>query len=152
MRCYVQTCLPIPAEAAWTALKKPLTLVSVSQGFLTFVEADQFPAQWQEGDVFQLRLALFGCVLSPWKHDLRITKVNEAERVICSKEQGGFYTWDHTMRVAALAEGSCQYSDEIEIHAGLLTWPTWLYANVYYRYRHARWRKMAANLGATPAV
>jgi hypothetical protein len=65
--------------------------------------------------------------------------------VIRSHESGFCYTWDHTIRIAEAPSG-CEYSDEIVIRAGLLTFLIWLYANVFYRYRQARWRKLANQL------
>ena len=66
--------------------------------------------------------------------------------MIVSYERGGIIrTRNHIIQVAPVPCG-CAYSAEAEIQAGLLTIFVWLYANVFYRYRQARWRKLAGQL------
>jgi hypothetical protein len=38
--------------------------------------------------------------------------------------------------------GRCRYSDEIEVRAGALPPLVWLYAQLFYRYRQRRWRRL----------
>jgi hypothetical protein len=37
-------------------------------------------------------------------------------------------------------------TDRIELHAGLLTPAVWLFAFMFYRYRHRRWRRLIAEV------
>jgi ligand-binding SRPBCC domain-containing protein len=144
MRCFVQTHLTAPADAVWAAVKKPQTLVHVTRGFLGFSGSDRFPAVWNIGQKLETRLWFFH-ILPGWKHILTVAEVNDNEKLIRSHEYSGFYTWDHIIRVADDSSG-CGYSDEIEIRAGLMTLFIWLFANVFYRYRQMRWRKLARSL------
>jgi hypothetical protein len=48
--------------------------------------------------------------------------------------------------VRPLEAGTCRYSDEIEIDAGLLTPLVWLFARVFYGHRQRRWQKVAMRL------
>lgn len=144
MRCFVQTQLPASAEAVWAKVKLPATLLYVARGLLGFSGAQHFPPEWHEGEVVQTRLWFFHMLPAWWKHTLVAAEVDGGRHVIRSREHSGFYTWDHVIRVTPLAAGACRYSDEIEIHAGLLTVFIWLYANVFYRYRQMRWRRLVS--------
>jgi len=119
--------------------------VWVARGFLKFSGAERFPAEWLPGQKLQTRLWFFHIFPTWWKHNLEAVEVNDARRVIRSHEWGFIYTWDHTIRIAEAPSG-CEYSDEILIHAGLLTLFIWLYANIFYRYRQARWRRLVGQL------
>ena len=146
MRCFVQTHLSISPETAWALVKKPATLVHVARGFLKFSEAGRFPKEWAQGQKLQTRLWFFHIIPGWWQHCLEAAEVNDTQRVIRSHESGFCYTWDHTIRITEAPTG-CGYSDEINIHAGLLTVFVWLYANIFYRYRQVRWRRLASQSG-----
>ena len=147
MRCYVQTHLDVPADAVWMAVKKPATLLHVTRGFLDFSGLDRTIPEWHEGMSFQTRFWFFHVLPAWWKHTMTVKQIDEAQRMLVSNEHGGIISkWNHTIRVSPATSG-CEYSDEIEIKAGLFTAIVWLYANVFYRYRQRRWRKFARKLG-----
>lgn len=52
--------------------------------------------------------------------------------------------WRHTLTVQPLSPTGSRYTDVIELDAGVLSAPVWLYAHVFYRYRQARWRALVA--------
>lgn len=130
-------------------MKKPQTLIHVARGFLRFSGADRFPPEWVAGQTVHTRLWFFHVLPGWWRHTLAVAEVDDARRAIHSRERGGFYTWNHTIQVSPAPDNGSLYSDEIEIAAertsagaGLLTVFVWLYANVFYRYRQARWRRL----------
>ena len=145
MRCFVRTHLNTSPETAWTLVKKPATLVYVARGFLKFSEAGHFPLEWAQGQKLQTRLWFFYIFPGWWQHRMEAVEVDDIQRVIRSHESGFCYTWDHTIRIVETHSG-CEYSDEIDIQAGLMTIFVWLYANVFYRYRQARWRRLVGQI------
>ena len=56
--------------------------------------------------------------------------------------------WSHRITVDDEGWGSTRYLDEIEIAAGVLTPFVWVYAQLFYRYRQWRWRRLARRLAA----
>lgn len=52
--------------------------------------------------------------------------------------------WDHKIRLADL-DGRTRYTDEVEIRAGLLTVPAWLFAWAYYTHRQRRLNRLVAS-------
>lgn len=146
MRCFIQTNLEASTEAVWSAVKRPATLLHVTRGFLGFSGIEHFPLEWREGMSIPSRFRFFHFLPAWWKHTLTVKRIDDVQKVIISNEHGGvIHTWNHTIRVTPATSGSI-YSDEIEIHAGLLTVFIWLYANIFYRYRQARWRRLARKL------
>jgi hypothetical protein len=99
------------------------------------------PAQMRQGEEIAARLYFFGC-LPAWKHHLRIVSIGPRE--IYSNEHGGpVNVWNHRLTFAPTADDACRYTDEVEIHAGLSTLPTALFAHAMYRWRQWRWRRLA---------
>lgn len=144
-RCQVSTRLPAPARAVWEAVKRPSTLFQVTRGMLGFSRHSSFPVEWQEGHSLHTRLWFFHLLPMPCLHRMEVAQVDETGRMIRSHETSPLYTWDHTILVEEQAGGT-HYTDIIDIQAGWLTWPIWLYANIFYRYRQRRWRELAGSL------
>ncbi len=146
MRCFIQTHLESGAEKVWALVKESRTLLYVTRGFLGFSKADQMPPEWYPGAVANTRFWFFHIFPAWWKHRLEVTQVEESRKQITSHEYGGMIrAWNHTIQVKPQASG-CSYSDEIEIEAGWLTVFVWLYANIFYGYRQARWRLLSKRM------
>jgi hypothetical protein len=149
----VSTELECSAERAWEAVQRPETLQYITRGLLGFRPLDEVPEQFGEGTVVRVRLFFFH-VLPAWRHEIRIVRLDRERREIYTNERGGpVRNWSHLIRVEAVPgeQGRTRYLDEIEIAAGPLTPLVWLYAQLFYRYRQRRWRKLARALAAQPA-
>jgi hypothetical protein len=82
-------------------------------------------------------------------HTIRIEHIDAPRRQIQSRETNGLISrWDHLVSIREMPAGRTLYSDEIEIEAGRFTWIVWLYAQVFYRHRQRRWRRIAKRLSA----
>jgi hypothetical protein len=142
----VTTRLPVQADTAWDTVKRPDTLRYITRGLLGFRIAGDVPEQFTEGETYGMRLLFFG-VLPAWRHRIEIVRVDEAAHEIRTEERGGpVRRWRHRITVDAEGWGATRYLDEIEIEAGVLTPFVWLYAQLFYRYRQMRWRKLARQL------
>jgi hypothetical protein len=134
----VTTELPIPAETACELAQKPAMFKHVVWPVFTIGEV---PARIEEGEEVSARLYFFG-LLPAWKHHLRLVSLKERE--IYSNEHGGpVAVWNHRLTFEPVSERSCRYTDEVEIHAGVSTLPTVLFAHLVYRWRQRRWRTLA---------
>lgn len=146
MLCRVLTHLDAPAEEVWSAVKRSSTLIHVTRGFLGFSGWDRMPEEWQPDSIFRTRFWFFHVLPAWWQHTMTVKAIDEHQRSIQSHEWGGVIkVWDHTIQVSPSSSG-CDYSDEIEIDAGGLTIFVWSYANLFYRYRQLRWRRLARRL------
>jgi hypothetical protein len=62
-------------------------------------------------------------------HQLRIIRVDERKRELQTQEHGGpLRDGNHLLQVKQEPDGTCQYTDVVEIAAGLLTPAAWLIA------------------------
>jgi hypothetical protein len=143
----VSTTLDAPPPAVWATVKRLDTFRYVTRGVLGYRVPEGTPGDLHEGMVVRGRL-LFFHVLPAWKHEIRVVRVNEDEREILTSENGGpVKSWGHLIRVELGPEpGRSRYTDQIDIRAGILTPLVWAYAHVFYRYRQARWRRLARTL------
>jgi hypothetical protein len=143
----VSTVLDASPPAAWEAVKRLDTFRYVTRGVLGYRAPDGTPDDLREGMVVRGRLYFFH-VLPAWSHEIRVVRVDEDAREILTSENGGpVKNWGHLILVEPGPQpGRCRYTDEIDIRAGVLTPLVWAYAHVFYRYRQARWRRLARTL------
>lgn len=142
----ISTRLETTADKAWSAVKKTETFLYVTRGLLGMAHTQELPREWQEGQTVRMRLRPLHLPLG-WTHELRILRVDEQKREIYTNEKGGFIkVWNHLIKIVPDGESRCRYTDQIEVDAGLLTLPVWLYVHIFFRYRQARWRVLAKSL------
>jgi hypothetical protein len=139
----VSTLLETTADLAWRNAKRTATLLHVTRGLLGFRGVGQMPEEWRPGDRVRTRLFFFH-VVPAWEHELGVVGMDEARHEFHSAEHGGpVRTWNHRIAVEPVSATRCRYTDEIDIRAGWLTPAVWLFAQVFYRYRQMRWRRLA---------
>jgi ligand-binding SRPBCC domain-containing protein len=148
----VSTRLAAPSDLVWDTVKRTDTLRYVTRGLLGFSAKGDVPERWGEGDAYQLRLLFFG-VVPAWRHEIRVVRMDDAAHEVRTEEHGGpVRGWRHRITVDDEGWGSTRYMDEVEVDAGVPTPFVWAYAQVFYRYRQWRWRRLARRLaGAQPA-
>jgi hypothetical protein len=138
----IQTSFDTSAEKAWKILKKKDTFLFITRGFLGFIGAKNWPEEFYEGLEIDTRFVFFH-VLPAWKHYLRVVKVDDHCKELYSNEKGGLIRiWNHLIKIEPETDHRCKYTDQVEIKAGLLTPAVWVYAHIFYRYRHYRWKKL----------
>jgi hypothetical protein len=148
----INTRLPISAECVWKALLKINTFLFITKGMLGFDGSEQWPEFFHEGLELETRL-LFFHFLPGWKHSLRVVSINSDNLQVKSEESGGLVrTWNHGISVKKLSDNCCNYTDEIEIDAGIFTLLIWIYAQIFYRYRQKRWRRLVKRFGQEQAL
>ena len=142
MKATIRTQLNIPAKKAWELAKQSKTLVYVCRGLLGFTGSSEFPDHWKEGDTINTRLTLFG-LIPVWKHSIHFQSISDDLMVIYTEEKGGIVrSWNHEIKFEELDQNTCLYTDSVDIKAGLFTPLIWAYANLLYRYRQRRWKKL----------
>ena len=148
MRCFVESIFDCPAEEVWEKLQTSSLLFEVIRPLIWMapVDAPTFPERWEEETSVRGVSYLFG-LLPLGTHTLFFERIDPLAHEIQTREWGPIVRrWDHLVRVESTGDGRTRYSDEIEIQAGWLTVAVWLFANVFYRHRQRRWRKIARRL------
>jgi hypothetical protein len=150
MKVVVNSILPCPPQRTWETVKTSALLQEVARPlvYLHGTATEGFPSQWEEGEVVMCKLRLFGFLPFP-THAMTMERIDDQRREIQSREHDALIRkWDHLIRVEETADGQTRYTDEIDIDAGWLTFPVWLFAQWFYRHRQKRWQRVARRLAA----
>lgn len=138
-----------PPDLLVEKMMSPLLFAHISRPLLQFVPVDPAvpPKRWAENK-YVVSLRMFG-VIPMGLHNIVLSYRD------VSSEKGRFWfefrdngysrlvsKWDHTMTVRKNS-GGCEYSDSVEIKAGLITPLVWAFASVLYRYRQRRLKQLA---------
>ena len=138
--------LAASADAVWDAVESTTTFAYVAGPLLRFPAAELAEARWLPGMELEDRVLLLGFI-PLGRHRIRIESADRATRRLQTREAGGLVrAWDHEIRVEAIDDGSCRYSDRLEIEAGALTPVVGVFAWLLFRYRHYRWRRLVTSL------
>jgi hypothetical protein len=136
--------LPLPADQVWALMLRPDTMLYVLRGLLDFpvLKGRREPICQGESGTGWVRL--FHLVpLARWSIDVRT--VNAVTKTISTEERGGvFRWWAHTLHAEPAGDGSCRYSDVVELNARPLTAIAAPIVEAIFWYRHRRWRRLAA--------
>ncbi|HTX97987.1 MAG TPA: hypothetical protein VME67_26065 [Mycobacterium sp.] len=139
---HVETVLPTTADRVWPAMLSPVTFLYVCKGLFGV------PALVGRSEPLRLsecgRAWLFAFHLIPvYRHTIEIVQIDETHKTVRTHEYGGILkAWDHTLKVQAIDEQSCRYSDTVDIDAGAATPMVAALAIGIYRYRQRRWHKL----------
>ena len=140
----IETVLPGPVESLWRQIIKPASLMYVASPILRFVPEGKtrLGKTWEQGEVYTLRLRALG-VLPLGVHRIHMLSVdNESHSIVTRESSRLIKTWNHAINIHESGSGCLTYVDEVEIRAGLLTLPVWLFAQVFYRHRQRRWKRV----------
>lgn len=140
---HVHTDLPTTADKVWEAMQHPASFLYVTRGLFGFPALTGRTDAVRPGERGTGRLMLFHLIpLS--RHTIHVVEVDPSTRTLRSREHGGFLrAWNHTLHVEPTGDGTCRYSDTVDIDAGPLTGLVALAATGIYRYRQRRWHRLA---------
>ncbi len=146
MRLECTSLLACPVEAIRAELDKPALLQHIAAPMLIFqpVEPSTFPARWSPGK-YRATLLVGGRV-PIGEHTLNPQPLPPDSEAVVWHDAGYsdlITVWDHTIIVEDFY-GMTRYRDQVEIHAGLLTVPAWLFAQLFYRHRQRRLNRLVA--------
>jgi hypothetical protein len=137
----VSTTFDTTTEKLWEKIVNPKVLQRVAFPLLTFTpkQGSDFSQPWSENTTYDVSLHFFGCI-PMGSHRIRLTEMNRKTNEIHSTESGSLAkTWNHIIRFNRKGN-QVEYSDEVEIKAGIMTFPIWLFANFFYRHRQRKWK------------
>ncbi len=139
----VSSKLHASADEVWCRLLTKASFLFITQRMMTFSNHDTWSDPlFSSGMSISTHVRFFGRGPA-MPHQIRIARVDHVEREIDTEESGGLVsTWDHRMRVTPISADESLYADRIHLHAHWLTPLVWLYAWIYYRHRHKRWRAL----------
>lgn len=143
MKAVISTVLPATSAELLDRISRPAYLIHVCSPLLDFrpYGGTVLDREWAVDKEYALKLYFRG-FLPLGRHHITLKRFDKAAHVIVSSESGLLArTWNHTITFHDVP-GGVQYTDEIEIRAGVLTLFIWLFAHVFYRHRQRRWKEV----------
>ncbi len=143
----ISTILNTTPDKLWQEIAKPQSLQYVAAPILYFFprgDTDLNP-DWEINreyplDLFFLKFIPLGA------HTIILKKIDPEKNEILSNEKGKLARiWNHTIQFRAINDSQIEYSDTIEIRAGLLTPLIWLFSHFFYRHRQRRWKQLLSS-------
>ncbi len=148
----ISTQLDAPADVIWAAMKTPDALVHVAGSMLRYRAAERLDRPWRVDDAI-VGWTFLGRVVPFSRHHLTVKLIDDEARVLVTEEHGGAVRrWDHVLITSPVDARRSTYQDRITIDAGALTPAVALFAQVFYRYRQRRWRRLAPVLDVSRRV
>jgi ligand-binding SRPBCC domain-containing protein len=132
-----------PADRVWALFKDPETFRFIVAGMIG-LDNVVLPADIREGTVIRMHVRPLH-LPGGYAHEIRVVHLDDVNRSAMTEEHGGvIHRWRHRITVETLDAAHCQYTDNVDIDAGLFTPAIWAFARAFYRYRHGRWRRLLA--------
>jgi len=148
MRIDISTDLSAPAASVWAHAQTSALLRYVAAPLVIFEAKDpaSLPPVWREGR-YRVALKVFGWL--PFGDQWIVIEHTPLDDGAFGVRDNGYSAlirrWDHHIVIQPTGDGECRYRDTLDVEAGLLTVPIWLFAQLFYRHRQSRWRKLAAS-------
>jgi hypothetical protein len=149
----LSTRIALPAEIVWEEVQTAALLMHIAWPLVRFAPVGSEPLDaFISGGRYQARLWLFGFL--PFGTQWIVISVYEPEsgnwpkRLRDNGHSAIIRTWDHRITITPNPDGTTCYRDEVDVSAGILTLGVWAFAQLFYRHRQRRWRKLAASLHA----
>ncbi|MFO7710653.1 MAG: hypothetical protein R6V53_02710 [Candidatus Woesearchaeota archaeon] len=138
MKVKVSSVLEASPENVFPLLQKISILQQVSAPLVSFKPVKRIDDEWKVGKEYEFYLYLLGIPLG--KHTIRLKDIDAKNRILISEESGTIAkVWNHRIELQEY-EGKTLYTDEVDIHAGFLTFFVWVFANIFYRHRQRNWK------------
>ncbi len=149
MRVRLTTIFDAPPDRVWAELRKSALLDHVAAPLLKFkpIDPPAKPAEWGSG---RYLVGLWFLGLLPLGRQWIVTSFEaDPDRPdhYSLRDNGSgqlVKRWDHWIFLEPTDDGRTRYTDRVDIGAGFLTPGIWLFAQVFYRHRQARWRALIA--------
>ncbi len=137
----VTSIFPANRKTVHTLLQSFDILRQITYPYITFKplnEGKDF--QWEIGKTFVFKTKLLGFI--PFgTHRIKIIEFND--HLVRSNETNTFVkVWNHDIILREVGKNFTEYTDRVEIRAGIITNIVYIWANSFYRHRQDKWIKI----------
>jgi hypothetical protein len=146
MRLKLQTRLNARVDDVVTHVLTSRLLMHVASPLVVFlpIRPAQLPDVWRPGR-YLVGMKLFG-VIPMGKQWINISFPNTNEvrafQMLDDGEGDLMRRWRHLITVTSTPSGQTCYADEVDVDAGWLTLPVFVWTYGYFLYRQVRWRRL----------
>jgi hypothetical protein len=134
---------PAVPEKIWPLLIRIDTLRYIAFPYAVFsLVGDTKVTEWRKGETLRFKLRVFGFI-PLGIHSIRAEEMDRVAFIIRSREGNRFVpVWNHTITLKPSGGSFTEYTDTIELDAGLLTGVVSIWSTAFYRHRQKKWIKM----------
>jgi hypothetical protein len=145
MKITVSSAFNLSFEQARQLILRPDTMQTVASPMMRFraVSPKTLPEQWEAGKIYRIKLFNFGFIPLGW-YDIKIEIDQDDKNTVIGRDRGHgqiVNIWNHAIIIKRDGDKT-RYSDEVDVHAGLFTPLIALYAQIFYRHRQNRWKRI----------
>lgn len=133
------------SDELFNEVKKSKSLLYIAKPLVKFVQLQNHPLPdlWEEGK-YLIKMYILGFI--PFGNQWIVISVDDDIKHIRDNGYSKLIKkWDHNIYLKDIGNSKTLYVDTIEINAGVLTLFIVLFANIFYRLRQKRWRKLINN-------
>ena len=132
------------SEKIWEKLINVETLIEICKPMARFkLISKENEVKWETSKEYIFKLYIYGFI--PFgKHKIFLEKVDKGNKIIQSKECNKIVSiWDHKIIMEQNGENTIEYTDEVDIYAGIITIFVALWAKMFYKHRQRKWEKIS---------
>ncbi len=138
MNLSVSSVFPAGRETIFAKLQEIATLRYICAPIAKFTPLDERHI-WAAGARFTFNLHVMGIGFGV--HTIEVDEFDR-ERISTREHNKNVPVWNHIITLEEQSDGHTIYTDMVEVRAGWKTVFIWLWANVFYRHRQRKWRKL----------
>lgn len=138
---------PASLHEVFRRLQKLRTLQCVAWPYASFAPTDDSEnIVWEEGSISSYRFRLFG-LIPLGTHTIRVIRFGEENGIYTHEGNEYVPVWNHEIILEERPDGTCEYTDKVEIGAGWKTPVIYLWACCFYAHRQRKWIRLLKKHG-----
>ncbi len=138
MNLSVSSVFPAGRDTVFAKLQEISTLRYICEPLAKFTSLDECRI-WAAGTRFMFNLYVMGIGFGVHTIDVDTFDI---KRISTREHNKSVPVWNHVITLEEQSSGHTTYTDIVEVRAGWKTVFIWLWANVFYRHRQRKWRKL----------
>ncbi|MDR0684802.1 MAG: hypothetical protein LBF83_06710 [Spirochaetaceae bacterium] len=131
----------------WDKILNIETLIKICKPMATFkITTKEKFIKWKLNTEYVFKLFIYGFV--PFgTHKIILETIDNEENIIKSKEHNNVVKiWNHKITMEKEGELITNYTDEVEIYAGIFTLIIAIWGIIFYKHRQKKWKAIAKTL------
>lgn len=141
-RITVSSVFPQRTDIVWNKIMEFDTLRFICRPKAAFVSFDRKLFEWKEGGTYRFRLYIYGFI-PMGIHTIHVEKMNCDTAELLTAEYNKIVTvWNHYIKMNRVTNNQTQYTDRVDLYAGLLSPVFAWWTERFYQHRQQRWLKL----------
>jgi hypothetical protein len=131
----------------WEKILNIETLIKICKPMATFkiITKENF-ITWDLNTEYIFKLFIYGFI-PLGNHKIILETIDTEKNIIKSKEHNAIVKiWNHKITMEKYKEDITNYTDEVEIYAGIFTLFIALWSIIFYKHRQKKWKKIAGEI------